>query len=102
MKLTHVELIDPQEKLSGYVGPKEPATALDLRCNAFDSAQKWPELDKVVWKVLRVSVNWKRHATSRRIRVGDRVLPCEVIGSVRDWWFVSLNANQAARMLTDG
>ena len=107
MKETHVELIDPQEKLSkelggtGYVGPKSPATPLELRMNAFDAANAHPDLNMTVWKVLRSSVRWKSNDKSRRIRIRDRMIPCEIIGGTRDWWFVSVNAYQAARMLQE-
>lgn len=66
-----------------------------------DCYTQCPKLNAVVWKVLRSSVNWKSYPTSRRILIGDKVLPCTIIGSVQEWWFVSLNAVQASRMLAE-
>jgi hypothetical protein len=106
MNNTHVELIDPAEKLSpelggtGYVGPTKPATAMDLYVNALAAVEQFPELNATVWKVLRTSVSggW-RAAPSRRLRVGGHVVPCEVIGGVKHWWFVSVDATKAATIL---
>lgn len=105
MRNTHVELIDPKEKLSpslggtGYVAPKEPSSVLDLYANAAWAAETYPELNMTVWKVSRASVNWKRHANQRRLRIDGRSVPCEVIGGTHDWWFVSVDATQAAKIL---
>jgi hypothetical protein len=105
-KKPHVELIDPLEKISpelggtGYVGPKEPANALSLYANAAVAAKSLPELNMTVWKVLRSSVNWNKPAKVRRLLVGGRTIPCEIIGSVSDWWFVSVDAAKAEKILT--
>lgn len=106
MKDTHIELIDPKEKLSvelggygGYLGPKNPDSVLDLMVNAKWAADKWPELNMAVWKVLRSSVNWKGVAQTRRLRIAGRTIPCDIIGGVKDWWFVSVNATKAAAIL---
>lgn len=104
--LAHVEVIDPMEKVSpqlggtGYVGPKESSTSLvGLAVNARHAADQYPELNATVWKVLKTSVDWRRYALSRRLRLGPCVLKCEVIGSVQDWWFVSVNASEAAQLI---
>jgi hypothetical protein len=106
MKSAHVELIDPMEKVSpelggtGYLGPKEPANALMLYANAAVAAKSFPELNMTVWKVLRSSVNWQRYAKWHHLIVGGRPIRCEVIGSVSEWWFVSVDATKAAKALT--
>jgi hypothetical protein len=106
MRETHVELIDPMEKLSpsiggtGYVGPTQPAEVLSLYINAAASLESWPELNATVWKVLRSSVNWTQCAQYRRLKVGGRVVPCSVIGGNLDWWFVSVDATKAIGILS--
>lgn len=105
MKQTHIELIDPMEKLSpglggtGYVGPKQPADALALYVNAVAAIESPYSLNMTVWKVLRRSVDWSQCAQFRRLRVGSKTVACTVIGSNRDWWFVSVDAARAADIL---
>jgi hypothetical protein len=106
MKAAHIELIDPKEKIpvewggyGGYVGPRGVASPLALYVNALASAERWPDLNATVWKVLRSSVNWKSSASTRRLVVAGRTIPCEVIGGVRDWWFVSVDAKKTAAIL---
>lgn len=106
MKESHVELIDPLEKLSpelggtDYVGPKEAASAFDLYTNALSTSESFPDLNMTVWKVLRSSVAWNKYAKSRRLKINGRVIQCEIIGSTRDWWFVSVDAIKAAKILS--
>lgn len=106
MLTPHIELIDPKERLSpelggtGYVGPRGAANVLDLFRSASAAFEQWPHLNAVVWKVLRSSVNWKKHANTRRLVVDGRRLDCTVIGGTMDWWFVSLEASRVVDALT--
>lgn len=101
----HIEVINPMEKLSvelggtGYLGPKSPATQIELWADAVEAWGREPNLGFTVWKVLQSSVRWKSYPVNRRLRVGGRVLPCEIIGSHSVWWFVSVNAIRVMRAL---
>lgn len=96
----HIELIEPIEKTQGYASPKQPANTLDLYRNAVAEFEKWPNLNMVVWKVLRSSVNWKQPANERRLVIDGCRINVRVIGSVGDWWFVSSEASKIVDALT--
>ena len=97
----HVELINPREKLSpelggtGYVGPTEPASALSLYTNA--AAESQGGLDWTIWKLLRTKEHRRRYP--KRLKLYGRSIPCEVIGGVGEWLFVSVVASKAAESL---
>lgn len=86
MKLTHVELIKPGEKLApalggtGYLPPSKPSTLLELAEAVRDG--------QIIWKVARNSVAWDRPASTRRLQLPEAQIKCVVIGSIREWWFV--------------
>jgi hypothetical protein len=90
-RLSHVELIQPREKISpslggtGYLPPSRPATLPEL-AEAIRQGQ-------IVWKVARNSVNWRRPAETRRLQFENLQIKCAVIGSMRDWWFVRVLAD---------
>ena len=105
MSRHHIETIAPEEKISpslggtGYVGPKQPASMLELYVNATASIEQFSNLGTAVWKVLQSSVNWTQAAQFRRLKIDGRTVPCEVIGSDRQWWFVAVDAAKAAAIL---
>lgn len=83
--MTHVELIQPGEKLAppighGYLPPSKPATLPEL-AEAVRAGQ-------IVWKVARSSVNWRRYAKTRLLDLGDVRIKCRCIGGTRHWYFV--------------
>lgn len=94
--MTHVEIINPREKLAlslggtGYLPPNKPVTLaeIDKTIAAFKAAAMPSGM--FVLKVSRDSVNWKKHAETRRLKFSDGSCECVVIGSNRDWWFVSV------------
>jgi hypothetical protein len=85
-KLTHVELIQPMEKIdprlggTGYLPPTRPATIQELA----DAVRR----GQIVWKVLQTSVNWRRPASSRRLQMAEAQIKCKILGGTRQWWFV--------------
>lgn len=84
--MTHVELIQPNEKLSpslggtGYLPPSQPATLQELSA-AIRAGQ-------VVWKVARTSVDWRRPAQTRLLVLSEVRVRCTIVGGTKDWWFV--------------
>jgi hypothetical protein len=88
--LSHVELIQPGERLSlalggtGYLPPSRPATLPELT-EAIRQGQ-------IVWKVARNSVDFRRPAETRRLQFENLQIKCAVIGSNREWWFVRVLA----------
>lgn len=94
MRLAHVEIIQPHERLapplgSGYLPPQQPVTLADVD-RAIDAAiGSGATVDGFfVVKVSRESVNWKKPANTRRLKFTDGTRDCVVIGSTMDWWFV--------------
>ncbi len=85
-KMAHVEIIKPMEKIApslggaGYLPPAKPATPPELAAAV--------RAGQIVWKVARASVDWRRHAKTRRLSFKECQIKCRVIGSTRDWWFV--------------
>lgn len=89
----HVELIDPTEKLSpelggtGYLPPREPATREALLADACRTDNGTAEIGRVVWKLSRRSVNT---LPVKQLRIFNKRIPCEVVGSLREWLFISV------------
>lgn len=98
----HVELIDPSEKLeaslggTGYCAPGTAATRRQLLAS-LDRA----DVGMVVWKVTRRSVTWSRSRPvgDRRLPIHGHRIPCWILGSSFQWWFISVNALAARRIL---
>jgi len=105
MSQTHIEAIRPHERLSpalggtGYLPPERPATRAELLDDLLDGVKRCPGLNAHVWKVSRDSVRWDRTWSYRRLSIDGSAIPCVIIGSVKDWWFVSVEPNVAKRLL---
>jgi hypothetical protein len=99
VKESHVEIINPRERLSpelggtGYLPPATRATAAELANDAAAQAEAFG-IGLAVWKVRMVNTH-----RPKRLCIEGRHLACDVIGSVRDWWFVSVDATKAAKVL---
>ena len=95
--MSHAEIIRPSERLSpsiggtGYQPPSEPTTLANVLAAYEASLAAGVTVPGMfVLKVLRGSVNWKKPAKKRRLTFSDGRCDCVVIGSNRDWWFVSV------------
>lgn len=96
--MAHAEIIRPAERIipelggTGYQPPSVPATLADVVAAYETSLAAGATVPGMfVLKVYRDSVNWKKPAVKRRLTFVDGTCECVVIGSIRDWWFVSIS-----------
>lgn len=92
--VSHIEVIDPREKVQGYRSPAFPSSVNDLVADIKHS-EKWG-LNTAVWKVKR-----EKDEPPRRLTLPNgRRLRCKILGGTgSDWWFVSVCASDALTAL---